>query len=95
MLNGILHRGGVEELTHVVVVGGRSDDHQFGLLVSGILVGGGGKVQCALAGLRLRKEKPDLVVLDRADELVQLFGLGRCGGDGGHLVMLRQQHGQR
>ena len=94
VLNGILHRGGVEELTHVVVVGGRGDDHQFGLPVSGVLVGGGGKVQRALAGLRLFEEALDLVVLDRRDELVQLFGLGWCGGDGGHLVMLRQQHGQ-
>ena len=95
VLNGILHRGGVEELTHVVVVGGCGDDHQFGLLVSGVFIGGGGEVQRALTGLRFRKEKPDLVVLDRADELVELFGLSRCGGDGGHLVMLRQQHSQR
>lgn len=29
VLNGVLHRGGVEELTHVVVVGGHGDNHQF------------------------------------------------------------------
>ena len=94
VLGGILHRGSVEELAHVVVVGGRGNDHQFGLPVSGVLVGGGGKVQRALASFCFREEALELVVLDGRDKVVQLFSFCRCGGDSCHLVMLRQQHGQ-
>ena len=95
VLDGVLHRGGIEELAYVVVVGGGSDDHQLGLLVGLVFVGRGGEVERALARFRLCEEAFDLVVLDGRDEVVQLLGLGRGGGDCGNFVMLRQQDCER
>ena len=93
-LDGVLHGGGVKEMVLIVVVRRRGDDDQLRRPVRGLLVCGRGKVQLAAPCLRLPEETLDLIVLDGADELVQLLCLCLGGSDSCHLMVLRQQHRQ-
>ena len=89
----VLYRRGIEEVVHIVIVGRGSDHNQVRGAVSRSLIGSGAQVQLALTGVRFLKKALDLVILDRADELVELLRLGFGGGDRGHLVVLCQKNG--
>ena len=81
-------------MVFVVIVGRSGDDDQLSGAVCRRLIGGGLQVERALACVRLFEKALDLVVLDRADEYVELFRLCVGGGDRGHLVLLCEENCQ-
>ena len=92
MLDGVLDGRGVEEVVLVVIVGRSGDHHEFGGTVGRVLVHGGAEVELALALLRFAEEPLDLVVLNRADEVVEFSCFLGGGGNRRHLVMLGEQY---
>ena len=94
VLDRVLDCGGVEEVVDVVVVGGRRNDNEVGARVGCVLISRSDQVELAGAFVHLAEETLDLFVLDRADELVELFRLGFGGGDGGDFVFLGEQDSQ-
>lgn len=95
MLNSILNGTRVEEMVFVVIIGRRGDDDQVCRLVGRVLVHGCDEVELALPLERLAEETLNLIVLDRADELIKLVRLRRRGRNRSDFVVLCQQHGQR
>ena len=85
-----LHRGRVEEVLLAVVVRGRRDDHEVCVRVRAFPVQRGGQVQ-----LLLREVPLDVLVLDRADPLVDLLDLLRNDVDRGDMMVLAQQRRER
>ena len=92
VLDGVLDGGGVEEVVFVVVIGRGGDHHELCGTVGRIFVHGGAEVELALALPRLAEETLDLVVLDRADEIVQLIRLPGGSRYRHHLMMLGEQN---
>ena len=95
MLDCILNGARIEEVVLVVIVGRRGDDDQLGRLVGSVLVHGRGQVELALPLERLAEEALDLIVLNRANELIEFVRLRRRSGYSSNFVVLCQQHGQR
>ena len=92
--NGVLHRGGVEKVVHIVIIRGRGDDHQLGGAIGRRLVSGRMELQRPLPFPGLFEKPLDLLVPDRAEEAVQLFGLCLRGGDRRYFVLLGEKDGQ-
>ena len=85
-----LHRGRVEEVLLAVVVCGRRDDHEVRVRVRALPVQCGGQVQ-----LLLREVPLDVLVLDRADPLVDLLDLLWDDVHRGDMMVLAQQRRER
>ena len=95
VLDGVLDGGGVEEMVLVVIIGRSGNDDELRGAVCRLLVHRGAKVQFAFAFLRFAEEALDLVVLDRADKVVQLICFLGSSGNCRYFMVLGKQHRQR
>ena len=93
-LDGILNGACIKEMVHIVVVGRCGDDNQLGALVRRFLIRCRVEVQRSLSCSRLSKEPLDLIILDRADELIELFRLLLSGSNGCDFMLLGEQDGE-
>ncbi len=82
-------------MSNIVIVGRSSDDYEIGRAVSSLLIYCGVEVQLAFAGICLPEETLDFIVLNRANELVQLFSFCRCGRDCCYFMILCEENSQR
>ena len=82
-------------MSDIVIVGRSSDDYEIGRAVSSLLIDCGIEIQLAFAGICLSEEALNLIILNRADELVQLIGFGRCGRDSCYFMILCEENCQR
>ena len=80
------HGAGVKVVLLAVVVGGRSDDHEVRILVSGFRIQGGGQVK-----LLFRQILFNILILNGRLALVDQLHLFRHDVHRRHMVVLRQQ----
>ena len=93
-LDGIFHGTRVKEVVHIIVIGRCGDDDKLRRLIGCFLIRCRVKVQRPLPGSRLAEKPLNLIVLDRADELVQFLGLRFRGGDSCDFMLLGEQDGE-
>ena len=89
--DGVLHCGGVKKVVDVIVVCGGGDNDQICVAIGGCLVCGRVEVQSPLPAPCFLKKSLDLIILDRADKLVEIFSLFLRRGDGGDLMLLGEE----
>ena len=88
MVNDLFHSRGVEEVAHAVVVGGSGDDHDVGVAVGVVGIGGGREVERLFAEVLFY-----IVVLDRGEAAVDEVNPFWLNVNGSYLVMLSQEGG--
>ena len=81
-------------MVHIIVVGRCGDDNQLGALVRCFLIRCRVKAQLSAAFPGFLEEPLDLIILDWADELIQLLRLCFCGGNGCDFMLLGEQDGE-
>ena len=79
----------------IVVIGRSGENDKLCRTICRSLVRGGVEVEFPLPRPCLSEETINLIILDRADELVELLSLGLSGCDGGNLMLLGKKNRKR
>ena len=92
--NGVFDSAGIEEMIDVIIIGGCGDDHEISGAVSGCLVRGRVKMEGAGPFPGFAEETLDLIILYRAEELVEFLRFFLCCGNGRDFMLLGEQDGK-
>ena len=88
-LDHIFHGAGIEKAPFRIIVCGSSDDDKFCVPIRCLPVTGCKEPQGLFRQILLQ-----FLILDRTAAGIDQFRLGRCRGNSGDLMVLRQQHGK-